>query len=146
MPYSPAGRAELAAIAAAQRGPAKRSSALAVIVFGIGAGLRPGELVTLRGGDVARHGRRVTVHIAGPAARAIPVTSRYAGRAGGLARRAGSGFVFRPGPAERGDKNFVTNFARNLARDPAAPELSMRRAGPASSATTWQPAPHWASC
>jgi integrase len=127
-PYSPAGRAELAAAAAAQRDPAKRSSALAVIVFGIGAGLRPGELVALRGGDVTRHGRRVTVHVTGPAARAVPVTSRYASRAGELARRAGSGFVFRPGPAKRGYKNFVTNFARNLAADPAAPALSMRRA------------------
>ena len=55
-PYSPAERAELAALAAAQRDPAKRSSALAMIVFGIGAGLRPGELVALRGDDVARHG------------------------------------------------------------------------------------------
>jgi integrase len=124
-PYSPAERAELAAIAVAQRDPAKRSSALAVIVFGIGAGLRPGELVTLRGVEVARHGRRVTVHLAGPAARAVPVTSCYAGRAGELAR---SGFVFRPGPAERGYKNFVTNFTRNLAADPAAAALSVRRA------------------
>jgi integrase len=125
-PYSLAERAELAA--AAQRDPAKRASALALVVFGIGAGLRPGELVTLRGGDVARHGRRVTVHIAGLAARAVPLTSRYASRAEKLARRAGSGFVFRPGPAERGYKNFVTNFARGLAAGPAAPALSMRRA------------------
>ena len=66
--------------------------------------------------------------MAGPI-RAVVATSRYAGRAWQLARRAGSGFVFRPGPAERGyKKNFVTNFARNLAADPAAPGLSMRRA------------------
>ena len=84
-PYSPAERAELAAVAAAQRDPVKRSSALALVVFGIGAGLRPGELVALRGGDVARHGRQVLVHVAGPAARMVPVTSRYAGRAAGLA-------------------------------------------------------------
>jgi hypothetical protein len=58
----------------------------------------------------------------------VPVTSRYAGRAWELARRAGSGHVFRPGPADRGYKNFVTNFARNLAAGPAAPALSMRRA------------------
>ena len=127
-PYSPAERAELAALAAAQRDPAKRSSALAMVVFGIGAGLRPGELTALRGGDVARHGRQVTVHITGPGRRAVPVTSRYAGRAGELARRAGSGFVFRPGPAERGYKNFVANFARGLAADPAAATLSLRRA------------------
>jgi integrase len=127
-PYSPGEQAELAAIAAAQRDPAKRSSALAMVVFGIGAGLRPGELAGLRGDDIVRHGRQVRVRARGPAARVVPVTSRYAGRAGELARRAGSGFVFRPGPAERGYKNFVTNFARSLAADPAAPGLSMRRA------------------
>src|SRR5271166_7058479 len=126
-PYSPAERAELAAVAAAQRHPAKRSSALALVVFGIGAGLRPGELVALRGGDIARHGRQVLVHVSGPAARAVPVTAGYAGRARQLARRAGSGHVFRPGPADRSYKNFVTNFARGLAADPAAPGLSMRR-------------------
>jgi integrase len=127
-PYSPAERAELAALAAAQRDPAKRSSALAVIVFGIGAGLRPGELVALRGGDVFRRGRQVMVQVSGPSARVVPVTAGYAGRAWELARRAGSGFVFRPGPAARGYKNFVTNFARGLAADPAAPALSIRRA------------------
>ncbi len=84
-PYSPAERAELAAVAAAQGDPVKRSSALALVVFGIGAGLRPGELVALRGGDVARHGRQVLVHVTGPAARMVPVTSslrRPRGRTG----------------------------------------------------------------
>ena len=100
-PYSPAERAELAAVAAAQRDPARRSSALAMVVFGIGAGLRPGELVALRGGDVFRHGRQVMVQVSGPSARVVPVASRYAGRAWELARRAGSDFVFRPGPAGR---------------------------------------------
>jgi len=127
-PYSRGERAELAALAAAQRDPAKRSSALALVVFGIDAGLRPGELVALRGGDVTRHGRQVAVHVSGPAARVVPVTADYAGRAGELARRAGSGHVFRPGTADRGYKNFVTNFARGLAADPAAPRLSLRRA------------------
>jgi integrase len=126
-PYSPAERAELAAIAAAQRGPAKRASALAMVVFGIGAGLRPGELAALRGSDVRRHGGQVTVHVAGSRHRLVPVASRYAGRAADLARGAGGGFVFRPGPASRGYKNFVTNFARGLAADPAAPRLSMGR-------------------
>ena len=96
-PYCRGERAELAAIARAQRDPAKRSSALAMVVFGIGAGLRPGELAALRGSDVRRHGRQVAVHLGGPAARVVPVTSGYAGRAGELARRAGSGHVFRPG-------------------------------------------------
>ena len=45
-----------------------------------------------------------------------------------LARRAGSGHVFRPGTADRGYKNFVANFALGLAADPAAPRMSLRRA------------------
>jgi integrase len=126
-PYSAAERAELAAMAAAQRDPARRASALAVVVFGIGAGLRPAELAALRGSDVIRHGRRVAVHVSGPAARVVPVASPYAGRAAGLADGAGTGPVFRPGPADRGYKNFVTNFARTLAADPAAPRLGLGR-------------------
>ncbi len=126
-PYSPAGRAELAAIAAAQRDPAGRASALTLVVFGIGAGLRPGELAALRGSDVIRHGRRVSVHVSGPAARVVPVTASYAGRAAVLAAGAGTIYLFRPGPADRGYKNFVTNFARALTADPAAPRLTVSR-------------------
>jgi integrase len=126
-PYSPAERAGLAALAAAQRDPARRRSALAVVVFGIGAGLRPGELVALRGSDVIRRGRRVTVRVGGPAARVVPVTAAYAGRAAGLAVGAGHAHLFRPGPADRGYKNFVTNFACTLAADPAAPRLTLGR-------------------
>ena len=127
-PYSPGERAELAAVAAAQRDRAKRSSALALVVFGIGAGLRPGELVALRGSDVTRHGRQVFVHVE----RAV-----RAGGAGhrGLCRpRLGAGpprgqrFRVPARPGRPGYKNFVTNFARGLAADPAAPGLSLRRA------------------
>ena len=98
-PYSPAGRAELAAVAGAQRDAVKRSSALALVVFGTGAGLRPGELVALRGTGVTRRGGQVVVSVSGPTARVVPVTAGYAVRAWELARRAGSDFVFRPGPA-----------------------------------------------
>jgi len=127
LPYSPAERAELAALAAAQRDPARRRSALAMVVFGIGAGLRPAELVALRGSDVIRRGRRVVVHVSGPAARVVPVTAPYAGRSAALAAGAGTGYLFRSGPADRGYKNFVTNFARALTADPAAPRLTASR-------------------
>ena len=40
---------------------------------------------------------------------------------------AGSDFVFCPGPADRGYKNFITSFTRRLAADPAAPRLSAGR-------------------
>ena len=127
LPYAPAERAELAGLAAAQRDAARRASALALVVFGIGAGLRPGELVALRGSDVSCRGYRVTVRVGGPAARVVPVTSGYAGRAAGLARGAGHAHLFRPGPADRGYKNFVTKFACALAADPAAPRLRLGR-------------------
>jgi integrase len=128
LPYSPAERAELAAVAAARRDPVARASALALVVLGIGAGLRPGELVALRGDDVSRRGRQVMVRVSGPSARVVPVTAGHAGRAWQLARSAGSDFVFRPGPAGRSCKNFASNFTRDLAADPAAPRLSLRRA------------------
>ena len=107
--------------------PGEPPSALAVVVFGIGAGLRPGELVALRGSDLIRRGRRVTVRVGGPAARVVPVSAAYAGRAAGLAAAAGHAHLFRPGPAGRGYKNFVTNFTRTLAADPAAPRLTLGR-------------------
>ncbi len=68
------------------------------------------------------------VRVSGPGTRVVPVTAGYAGRAWQLARRAGSDFVFRPGPADRDYKNFVANFARGLTADPGAPALSVRRA------------------
>ena len=140
-PYSPAERAELAAVAAAQRDPAKRASALALLVFGIGAGLRPGELVALRGTDVTRHGRPVEVHLGGPAARAVPVTAGYAGRAWELARRAGSDFVFRPGPAAGliRTSSPISPGAWPLTRP--RPPCRCAGPGPPSSAATWPRAP-----
>ncbi len=104
-PYSPAERAGLAAMAAAQRDPATRASALAVVVFGIGAGLRTAELAALRGSDVSCRDRRVMVRVSGPATRVVPVIPAYAGRAAGLAAAAGNAHLFRPGPADRGYKN-----------------------------------------
>jgi hypothetical protein len=68
-PYSPAEQAELAAIAAAQRDPARRRSALAVVVSGAGAGLRPGELVALRGSDVAISRASPAMAVSAPRAR-----------------------------------------------------------------------------
>jgi integrase len=128
-PYSPAERAELAAIARAQRDPAKRGSALAMLVLGAGAGLRPGELTALRGSQVTRRGGRAVVDVrGGPAPRTVPVAARYARPALQLARRAGDDYIFRPGPARRSYKNFVNDFARYLACDPGAPGLSAGRA------------------
>src|SRR5258708_16678279 len=99
----------------AQRSPVKRSSALAVVWFGIGAGLRPGELTALRGTDVGRAGATVVTRVAGPAPRTVPAAGRYGPLLEELARGAGGGVVFRPGPAARDHQNFLTRLARRLA-------------------------------
>ena len=140
-PYSPAERAELAAVAAAQRDPAKRSSALALVVFGIGAGLQPGELVPLRGTDVTRHGRQVVVRVTGPAARVAPVAADYAGRAGSwpAARTA----ISCSAPARPTAATRTSSATSPGAWPPTRPRRGCRCAGPgpASSAATWPRAP-----
>jgi hypothetical protein len=98
-PYSSGERAELAAVARAQRRPAKRAWALAMVMFGIGAGLRPGELAALRGTRVTARGGRAVVHVSGgPAPRTVPVTARYAGRAAGWPAAPGTGSCSGPAP------------------------------------------------
>lgn len=126
-PYTAAERAELFAMAGAQRHGSKRCSALAMLWCGLGAGLRPGELVALRGGDIGRVGSSVVVHVAGLRCRFVPVAERHAAAMVAVARHAGDDVVFRPGGAQRSYPNFVNDFARHLVADPAAPRLSMGR-------------------
>jgi len=126
-PYSPVERAELAALASAQREVAKRRSATSMLWCGVGVGLRPGELVALRGSDVVRDSPKVVVHVGGACPRIVPVASCHAAAIVDIGRNAGRDFVFRPGPASRRYKNFVNDFARHLVADPAAPRLSMGR-------------------
>jgi len=126
-PYSAGERAELISAAGAQRAPAKRASALAMVCCGIGAGLRPGELAALRGTDIVRDGGTVAARVTGPVPRTVPIAGRHGPLAAELGRQAGDGLVFRPGSAGRACKNFVCGFTGRLAADPAAPRLSMGR-------------------
>jgi len=127
LPYTPAERAELLAMASAQPTMAKRHSALSMLWFGLGAGLRPGELVALRGNDIRPAGSSVVVHVPGPRGRVVPVAEGHAAAMVALARHTGDDVVFRPGGARRHYKNFVNDFARHLVADPSAPRLSMGR-------------------
>jgi len=125
-PYTPWQRAELVAMVSAQPQPAARRSALAMWWCGLGAGLRPGELVALRGRDISGHGASVVVRVPG-LRRRVPVAERHAAAMMEMARHAGDDVVFRPGGAVRHYKNFINNFARHLVADPAVPRLSMGR-------------------
>lgn len=127
-PYSLGERAELVAVAHAQRTRAKRSSALAVLALGIGAGLRAGEIVACAGPDVSRRSGEVVVTVGGRRPRVVPVSAPWGPLAEDLAARAGEGAVFRPGLTERAYKNALNDFCAHLVADPSAPALSSRRA------------------
>jgi integrase len=125
-PYSPQEKAELLAVAASQRTPWRRASALALVALGLGAGLRPGELAEVTGDDVGAQGGRVSVRVG--ATRTVPVEGPYAKILAQQAGQAGPGYVFCPGGADRSYYNFVNNFCYRLEADPAAPRLCVGRA------------------
>lgn len=127
-PFTPAERAELWAIAAAQP-PGRRDSALVLTACGLGAGVTAGELMRLRGTDVHtdEHGG-VVLAVAGRRPRTVPVTGPYPTVLTRAAARAGAGLLFRPAAAARGYKNAVCNFVDTLMADPAAPRFILGRA------------------
>ena len=127
-PYSPGERAELAAVAAAQRDRVKRSPAL-----GDGGVRHRGGAAARRAGGAGRQRRH-------PARPPGLCQCQRAGRAGGAGHRGlcwprlaagpkrGQWFRVPARAGGRSDKNFVASFARGLAADPAAPALPVRRA------------------
>lgn len=125
-PYSSQEKAELLAVAASQRAPWRRASALALLALGLGAGLRPGELAAVTGDDVRARGGRVSVQVG--AERTVPVVGPYAGILTRHAQKAGPGYLFCPGGADRSYYNFVNNFCYRLEADPATPRLCVGRA------------------
>jgi integrase len=125
-PYNPGERAELFAVAASQRAPWRRASALALLVLGLGAGLRPGELAAATGDDVGAQGERVRVKVG--AGRIVPVQGVYAKTLARQAEQAGPGYLFCPGAADRSYYNLVNSFCYSLEADPGTPRLSAGRA------------------
>jgi integrase len=120
-PYSSAERRELYSMASSQPKQWRRHSALAMIALGLGAGLRAGEISSLRGADVLDG----SVAVAG---RVVVVRPPYAEPLAELATAVGSGgFVFHPEPAVRSYHNFVNDFLANLDRSRSCPPLSVRR-------------------
>ena len=114
-------------MAACQRSAWRRSSAVAALALGIGAGLRAGELATATGDDVIVSPSGVAVRVATRAGRVVPVAPPYAPALASLAKGVGAGYLFCPGRADRAYKNFVNNFCYTMQADPAAPRLSSGR-------------------
>jgi integrase len=125
-PYRDEERAELLSAALSARSGARRSSALAFLALGIGAGLRPGELVAARGKDVVATRDGVQAHVG--TGRVVPVTGTWAKILARQAKEAGAGYLFRPGRAAVGSRNLVNGFGPKVAASPAGPRLSSGRA------------------
>ncbi len=125
--YSPGELTELISIGRSQCTKAKRSSSLAMLALGIGAGLSVSELTGTRFGDLAISANRVTVAVTGLRVRVVPVTPPFDEILAGLDIDP-EGFCFRGGPAQRDYKNFVTGFASSLVAEPASVRFSMPRA------------------
>jgi integrase len=124
-PYSAAERAELFSIARAQRTAWRRRSALGLIGLGMGAGLRAGEIVAARRGDVVSSPLGVELHVAGELSRVVPVVGEAAHVLRRLSRGDGDEHLFHPEEANRSYANFVNDFCRHVVHDPSSPKLSV---------------------
>lgn len=137
-PYSAEERPELFALAASQRQAGRRTSALAALLLGIGAGLRAGELAAATGDDVIASPRAVAVRLGTGAGRVVPVSGVYAPALARLAQDAGTGHLFCPGGATGPTRTSSTTSATRWRQ--TRPPRGFVRAGPvpALSATTWR--------
>jgi integrase len=126
-PYSMSERAELYSIASSQRRPWRVRSALALLAFGLGAGLCGAELVAAKGRDVTRLGDVVLLKVRGPRARTLHVNGHEAKLALELAATR-SVYLFHPHEADRSYPNFVNDFCRGLVADPSSTKFSAPRA------------------
>jgi integrase len=126
-PYSAAERAEVFSIARAQRTAWRRRSALAVVGLGMGAGLRAGEIVAARRGDVVVSASGVRLVVPGELSRVVPVTGEAALVLRRLSRGDAGEHLFHPEEADRSYANFVNDFCRHVVSDPSSPKLSVAR-------------------
>lgn len=125
-PYSAAERAALVAICRAQAHRWRGEAGLVICALGIGAGLRSGEMVAVRGADVVAS-VDVTVVVTGERARTIRVDAPFAEVVAEAAARVGDDHLLHPGGATRRYHNFVNGLCTTLARDPGAVRLSVGR-------------------
>lgn len=125
-PYTPAERAELFSIARTQPKTWRGEAALVVLVLGIGAGLRAGEIVAARASDIEDDDGRVVVSVVGNKARRVwvePPFDAIVAAPGGDQ----DAYLFHPGEADRSYHNFVNDLCHTLVRDPGAPHLCVAR-------------------
>ena len=126
-PYEQRERAQLYSVAASQRYPWRRYSARMLLAFGLGAGLRPGELVAANGRDVTIDEAGASLRVRGARRRVVTLRGYEATL---LAELVGpkNAYLFHPEQASRSHPNFVNDFCRQLVADPDAAKFSAPRA------------------
>jgi integrase len=93
----------------------------------MGAGLRAGEIVALRGDNVVSFDRGVEVDVGGSLPRVVPVVGEAAAVLRRLSPVVGTGHLFHPEEADRSYANFVNDFCRHVVGDSGSPKLSVAR-------------------
>ncbi len=126
-PYDARERAQLYSIASSQRRPWRRYSATMLVALGLGAGLRPGELVAARGRDVIVEDAGVLLRVRGAHHRIMVLRGDEAVLLSELVGR-GNDYLFHPERADRSYPNFVNDFCRQLVASPHATRFSASRA------------------
>lgn len=126
-PYDARQRAQLYSIASSQRRPWRRYSATMLLALGLGAGLRPSELVAAKGRDVTVSDIDVVVDVRGARHRFVTLRGHEARLLGELVGRK-TAYLFHPEEADRSYPNFVNDFCRQLVASPDAAKFSAPRA------------------
>jgi integrase len=117
VPYRALEVADLWSMATSQSSPSRVTRATVLLSTMLGAGLRPGELAALKGGEVTQRGGAVFVHVGASAARTVRVRDPYGGELAALAQNS-CGYLFRPGAEQRRAKNLIGEVCAALVHDP----------------------------
>jgi len=125
-PYSEAEFASIIGAISGRRTPFQRNNAMALVVFGRGAGLGAGDIAGLVGTDCHRTADgTVIIGVPGARTREVPVLRRWEAEAHDIATAAGTGPVFNSTRAAI-TRNDIARFCERLSwRD--APGLSVSR-------------------
>jgi len=126
-PYDTRERAQLYSIASGQRRPWRRYSATMLLALGLGAGLRPSELIAAKGRDVTVTDTDVALDVRGARHRIVTLRGHEARLLGELVGRHNA-YLFHPEEANRSYPNFVNDFCRQLVASPDAAKFSAPRA------------------
>lgn len=124
-PYTAAEINRLEEVAAQQPTPQRWRTATAFLAFGVGAGLRPSEMLTVSAAHVHQSGGIVVISVPGAPARDVPVRSRWAASLLDLVHQHPTGPLIGP---FRNSRNRINRLLGAVIRPRDVPPLMVHRA------------------